>query len=232
MRKILAQTAHRPWTMPTHPWLYYQEWNNLIFIHGRVDKDWLQQQVPPGIMVDTFNGDAWVSVVAFRMQRIRPRFLPPVKLMSDFGEINIRTYVTAGGKQGVYFLSMEGSKKFSVYLAKAISGLPYTHQSFTLTDHNLTGKLISFDYKQGEAITQKSAFDLWVTERYCLYYHYRNALNRYNIHHLPWPLSGVEITNLRLDYPLLNGMPTPFVPEVYHYSSGVRVAAWSAERVL
>lgn len=232
MRKILAQTTHRPWAMPSHPWLYYQEWNNLVFIHARVDTQWLKALLPDGLTIDTFDGSAWISIVAFRMEKIRPRFLPPVSALSDFGEINIRTYVTAEDKPGVYFLSMEGNKQLSVYLAKTISGLPYVYTPFTFTSRNLSGKLLAFDYEIKETITQKSAFDLWLTERYCLYYHYHGALNRYNIHHLPWPISRISVTNLQVHYPLLDTHPSPIVPEVFHYSSGVRVAAWAAEKII
>ncbi|PQJ09017.1 hypothetical protein CJD36_020770 [Flavipsychrobacter stenotrophus] len=232
MKKILAQTAHRPWAMPTHPWLYYQEWNHLVFMHARVPVDWLKEHVPAGLTIDTFDGSAWISIVVFRMQRIRPRFLPPVSALSDFGEINIRTYVTAGGKEGVYFLSMEANKKLSCYLARTISGLPYQYQPFVYTDQKLTGQLISFNYEIKEPILHKSAFDLWLTERYCLYYHYRNTMLRYNLHHLEWALSAASITDLQLHYPLLDSLPKPIVPEAFHFSPGVRVAAWSPEKVI
>lgn len=203
-----------------------------MFMHARVPVDWLQKHVPEGLAIDTFDGDAWISIVVFRMEKIRPRFLPPVSLLSDFGEINIRTYVTAGGKQGVYFLSMEANKKFSCYLAKTISGLPYQYQPFVYTNSKLSGKLISFDYEIREPILNKSSFDLWLTERYCLYYYYQGAMLRYNLHHLEWALSAASITNLQLSYPLLDTLPQPIAPEAFHFSTGVRVAAWSAEKVI
>lgn len=231
MKKILSQTNHRQWPMPQHMWLWYQEWNNVVLLHGRVDMEWLRPHVPQGVVIDTFDGSAWISVVAFRMERIRPRFLPAVSAMSDFNEINIRTYVSVGEKTGVFFLSMEGSKKLAVYLAKSISGLPYYYTPMHYTADQLSATSLSFDYKPGATIAEKSDFDLWLTERYCLYYEFRDALYRYDIHHLPWPLQQVQLSGLSIRYPLLNSLSAPFTAEAFHYSPGVRVAAWPAALV-
>jgi uncharacterized protein YqjF (DUF2071 family) len=232
MKHILAQTDHRPYPRPQHMWLWYQEWNNVVFMHGRVDARWLQQHIPDGLTLDTFDGSAWISIVAFRMERIGPRFLPAVSAMSDFNEVNIRTYVSVGEKTGVYFLSMEGSKKLSVYLAKTISGLPYYHTPMTFTDKHLQTPSLSFNYTPAGVITHKSEFDLWLTERYCLYYDFRNKLYRYDIHHIAWHMQQVQVSGLSVNYSLLHSMPQVFQPEAFHYSPGVRVAAWPAELVL
>ena len=228
LRDIIAQTDHRSWPAPAGAWIYYQEWNKAVFIHFRVDKDWLQQQLPQGFVLETFDGDAWVSIVPFRMQKIRPRFLPHLNAVSDFSEINIRTYVTFDDKPGVFFMSIGANKKLSCYLAKTISGLPYKYEPYVFDDKHLATSWLSFDFEVGEEIKEKSAFDIWVTERYCLYYNYKSSVFRYNIHHLPWPLYKVSLSNIQLTHPLLGEV---FRPESFHYSPGVRVLAWRAEVV-
>lgn len=232
MRKILQQAEHRPWPMPKQMWLWYQEWNNTVFIHGRVNAAWLRKQVPAQLEIDVLDGSAWISIVAFRMQRIRPRFLPAVSAMSNFTEVNIRTYVTLQGKPGVYFISMEGDNQPAVFLARAISGLPYYFSANKMNLQQLTGPFLAFDFEPGEAITDRTTADLWLTERYCLYYEHRSGIYRYDIHHLPWPLQQVQLSNLQMAYPLMANMPQPFVAERFHYSPGVRVAAWAAVEVL
>jgi len=211
--------------------MYYQEWNNLVFMHGRVDMNWLKQLVPPELTIDTFDGDPWISVVPFGMQKIRPYYLPATWPISDFAEINIRTYVSYNGKPGVYFLSIEGSKWLSCYFAKSISGLPYRYKPFTFSKNELASPHLSFGYEAGEVINAKSDLELWATERYCLYNKLNNNLFRYDIHHIPWPLHKVNITDLHVRYPLLKTMNKVFKVESAQYSPGVQVMAWSKVKV-
>ena len=232
MKNIIKHTDHRPWPIPHRPWVWYQEWNNAVFIHARVERAWLVNNVPAGLALDTFGGDAWVSIVPFRMQKIRPRFLPHFNAISDFYEINIRTYVVVDNKPGVFFLSIEAGKRLSGYIAKTISGLPYRYQSFIFDDHHLAAPWLYFDYNILEKKDKKNAFDLWVTERYCLYYNNGSGIYRYNIHHLPWPLQSISVNNFQTSHPVFKTMENVFKPEICHYSPGVKVIAWTAERVL
>src|SRR5581483_12444548 len=122
---ILSSTSHRPYELPVTQWKYYQEWNQALFLHWKVPLAVLRKYVPEQLHIDDFNGDYYVSLVAFTMQKIRPRNLPAVKFLSNFHEINIRTYIDNGNKKGVYFLSMEAGKLLSTFVAKKLSGLPY-----------------------------------------------------------------------------------------------------------
>lgn len=118
IREILNKTEHRPWKLPVGNWKFYQEWNNAVFLHWQVNESELRKLVPEDIEIDLFDGKPWVSVVAFTMEKIRPRSLPAFPLISDFDEINIRTYVKYNGKTGVYFLSIEEERKSLAKLLK------------------------------------------------------------------------------------------------------------------
>ncbi len=124
--KLLDIIHHRPtWQVPGERWVWYQEWNRALFFHWKVDPEILKSFIPEGIQLDVYNNTAWVSLVAFTMEKIRPRYLPSVSLISDFHEINLRTYVTDGEHHGVYFLSIEAQKQLSAILSRRLSGLPY-----------------------------------------------------------------------------------------------------------
>lgn len=127
VNEILKTIEHRPWPLPCGKWKYYQEWNNAVFLHWRVDHNELRKYVPDALEIDLYNGEAWVSLVAFTMEKIRPRNLPAFPPISDFDEINIRTYVKYNNKQGVYFLSIEGGNKIS---CKVSNILGITIQAF------------------------------------------------------------------------------------------------------
>ena len=73
--------------------------------------DALRAQVPAALEVDTFEGQTWVSVVAFRIDPLRTRGVP---LSLRFPELNLRTYVTRDGKPGVYFFSLDAASQAAV----------------------------------------------------------------------------------------------------------------------
>ena len=94
---ILNTTAHRPWPMPSSPWVMTQTWHDLLFAHWPVDADVLREKIPSGFELDEFEGQAWLGVVPFHMTNVSPRGVPNVPWMSAFAELNVRTYVRAGG---------------------------------------------------------------------------------------------------------------------------------------
>jgi uncharacterized protein YqjF (DUF2071 family) len=105
-----------------------QRWEKLIFLHWRWDADEIQRTLPPGLFVDTFQGDAWLAIVPFYMRGIRPRFCPSVPGISDFLELNVRTYVhDEQGRPGVWFYSLDCDQPLAVWTARTFFHLPYQH---------------------------------------------------------------------------------------------------------
>jgi uncharacterized protein YqjF (DUF2071 family) len=89
MESLKSYITHRPWTMPKHPWSYYQEWNEVVFLHYKVNEQLLRTFVPNQLKLDQFNGECWVSIVAFNMEQIHLRLLPSIDSVSNFYELNI-----------------------------------------------------------------------------------------------------------------------------------------------
>lgn len=236
IKQILEKQDHRTWNYPSKKWMYYQEWNNALFFHYKIDKELLKNLVPENLEIDLINGEAWISVVAFTMEKIRPRFLPSISFISDFGEINVRTYVTRDNKPGVYFLSIEAEKLFSTLLAKSFSGLPYEKSNIQQTrnsyhaNHPTKEFSLTADYHIGMKIKHKKEIDLFLTERYCLYLNKGNDLFRYEIQHLPWKLNQLELEYFQLEYKL-NNITLKSNPNLIHYSEGVQVVAWKKDKL-
>lgn len=235
---ILEHTAHRPWDIPAGRWAWYQEWNDALFLHWKVGSDELVKMIPAGLSPDRFDGEAWVSVVAFTMERIRPRRLPAVPPVSDFHEINVRTYLVGQGKPGVFFLSIEAQKHLSAWAARRLSGLPYEYAGMSRgvsdnsawysSENRRRGSRLEARYTAGREIADKSALDLWLTERYCLYMQQAGMAHRYEIHHLPWKLYEVDIHELATAYSF-GDLRLDRKPDLAHYSDGVQVLAWERE---
>lgn len=233
--EVLRETAHRPWPKPKGRWKFYQEWNNALFLHWHVDKAALEEWVPKELVIHTFEGKAWISVVLFEMNNIRPRYLPAVGNLSNFSEINIRTYVRYGDKTGVYFLNIEASSKLFCVLAKIISGLPYQYANIQHRDnvYESFNKQSSFRirtrYKIGDEVLDKSKLDLWLTERYALFQEDEKYINQFELHHLEWEINEGRVDVLEFDYPVFNSIVNGS-PHLVHFSRGVKVAAWGKER--
>src|SRR5256885_16970604 len=100
-------------------------WNDLLFAHWPVPCAQLRPLVPDCFSLDTFDGTAWLGVVPFRMTGIKAVGAPSVPGLSAFLELNVRTYVTAGGKPGVYFFSLDAASPVAVRVARRFFHLPY-----------------------------------------------------------------------------------------------------------
>ena len=236
IKDILADTKHRPFDYPTGNWTYYQEWNNALFLHWKVPFAALRKLVPVGLTLDTFYGNAYVSLVAFTMQKIRLRNLPAIKFVSEFDEINIRTYIDNDNRKGVYFLSIEAEKQLSVYIAKALSGLPYRKSNIHRTLGNCKSvnlrdrSSLDTEFEVKKVLTQKAALDHWLTERYCLYHDKAEVIYRYDIHHKEWEIKDVHMKRLNLDYKI-GDLNLTNEPDSIHYSEGVKVLAWKRIKI-
>jgi uncharacterized protein len=135
----------------------FQRWADLLFVHWSWDPAAVQRTLPPGLTVDTFEGRAWIGLVPFFMQRVRPRFCPTVPGLSDFLELNVRTYVhDEEGRPGVWFYSLDCNQWLAVRIARGLFGLPYEHAQMTARRAE-DGRLDYRSQRQGDAI--ESRFD-------------------------------------------------------------------------
>ena len=236
IQEILNVTEHRPWTIPTKQWKYYQEWNDAVFLHWQVDLQELQKIVPDDLEIDLYEGKPWVSLVAFTMEKIRPRNLPPFSPISDFDEINIRTYVKNDNKAGVYFLSIEGGNRVSCKIATTLSELPYRYsklkrqKTLYCSENRQFKDKMSIRYEVGEELREKNKLDRWLTERYALFQDTETSINEFEIHHIEWPTYEIDLKEIEIDYPRFNKFLNN-LPDRTHYSTGVQVIAWDKKKI-
>lgn len=229
-------SPYREWEIPREDWSYYQEWNKSVFMHWEVPYEDLQPLVPSGLELDSFDGKYWVSIVAFTMEKIRPAYLPPFAPISNFDEINVRTYVRKNGKAGVYFINIEAGKYLSAFLSKMLSGLPYEKSQISRGDNFYSsynpnkGFKLDLSYEIGSRISNKTPLMVWLTERYALFLENDGEIYAYEIQHAEWELNQVFIEDLEIYYSIGN-LIFDSKPDLCQYSPGVKVLAWGMERL-
>ena len=244
---VLGSTEHRPYPLPRGPWALGMSWRDLLFMHWPVEAGLLRPLVPPALDLDTFDGSAWLGVVPFRMTGVRPRLLPAVPPLSDFPEINLRTYVTAQGKPGIWFFSLDAHNPVAVRLARATFSLPYFDAEMFCAASGDEVVYRSVRTHRGAARAEFAArygpsgepfesgpgtLENFLTERYCLYAaDRRGTVRRGDVHHHLWPLQPAlaEVETLAMTQQI--GVTLPETEPVLHFSRRLDVLAWLPRRI-
>jgi uncharacterized protein YqjF (DUF2071 family) len=222
-------------------------WRDLLFAHWAADAAVLRGLIPEGLELDLFEGQCYVGAVPFRMENVTPRRVPALPGLHAFPELNLRTYVSAGGKPGVWFFSLDAGQKMAVRVARRFFHLPYFDARFEIGE---TGEAVDYSAVRTHngapaaafAVTYRPVGDVyrsaagslesWLTDRYCLYAaDAAGCLYRGEIDHEPWPLqraaADVRVNTLG-DW---LGIEMPGEPRTLHFAQSLEVRAWFVERV-
>lgn len=182
-------------------------WHDLLFMHWPVPASSLRPLIPDGLHLDQYEKEAWLGIVPFYMTGVRPRFVPPVPGLSAFAESNVRTYVTAGDRPGVWFFSLDAESKLAVRAARWGFHLPY----FDASMHVQRGDEVRYDSRRTHRgappaslrlryrstgptyHSRPGTLDHFLTHRLCLYAADRKGgIYRGDIRHARWPLRPAE----------------------------------------
>jgi uncharacterized protein YqjF (DUF2071 family) len=190
--------------------LFLARWDRAVFIHYEAEPASLQRCVP--FALDLRDGHAFVSIVAFTMQRLRPLrggrlgewLLSPI---GSHGFLNVRTYVRHRGEHGIYFLAEWLSNALAVRLGPRIFGLPYRfgHLSY---EHGKTGDGLRgcVAAKQGRlayhgdhptaepCVCNAGSLAEFLLERYTAFTEHRHRRRLFRVWHPPWFQSSIDLT--------------------------------------
>ena len=194
--------------MSNVPYALRMIWQRLCLLHWTVDPAALRPHLPAGLTLDTYEGHAYLGVVPFIMSGVAPRGLPTVSGLSEFPELNLRTYVTdQHGHAGVWFFSLDATQPIAVRLARASFHLPYfgarmwsrergdvTEYASVRTHRGVAAGAFAGAYRPVGPVfrSEPGSLESWLTERYFLFSASGNRLYRGQIWHEPWPLQRAE----------------------------------------
>lgn len=222
------------------PHVMYQSWLELLFLHWRISPELIQQTLPPGLFVDTFEGDAFIGVVPFLMRKIRPRGLCTVPGISNFLELNVRTYVyNAAGVPGVWFYSLDCNQPLAVWAARTFFHLPYFDARMTAERDPGSGLWTYRSQRKGSVDTAEyryrmsgptresapGSLEFFLLERYYLYSAApQGRLFRGQVVHPPYQYGAVEVDAFSTLPAELDGFSTLCGPPAHQCASpGVHV---------
>jgi uncharacterized protein len=228
----------------------YQEWRHLTFLHWRVSASELRQLIPPSLTIQEFDGSAWLGIVPFSMERIRPWWFPPVPGISWFLETNVRTYVVdENGVSGVWFMSLDANKRLAVNVACTFWHLPYKFADLSLNhqtrprgssaappeqfvysgrrrevppaDYEISVRISEHDAKPAVAGT----LEYFLVERYLLFAARRDgSIMTGQVHHEPYQLRSVDQVEVRQSLTNAGGCHScGSQPDHVAFSDGVKV---------
>ncbi|KDS91998.1 hypothetical protein FK85_12140 [Halorubrum saccharovorum] len=220
-------------------------WRDALFCHWPVDPAVVSETLPDRLSVGTHEGDAYLSVVAFVMDDIRPRGAP---LGLSFPELNLRTYVEGADGPGVYFYNLDADDPIGVALARRLFALPYYRAEMNVSrprsaDRSETaGGPVRFTSRRthpgvphvrfdatyeptGEAfVAEPGSLDAFLVENY-RFYAQGNRLYRGEIDHKPWTLREATVDIRANTLFEANGFDRPDGEPIVHYAEPIEVGA-------
>lgn len=253
--EALGEVEHRPYPAPAGRWTMHMSWQQLLFAHWPFSPHTMRERItaacggwPAALELDTYEGQAWLSIVPFRMARTGLRLWPTALGPHTFLELNVRTYVTAGGKPGVFFFSLDAASPLAVAVARRAYHLPYFRARMSCTAEP-DGALAYHSVRTHRAappaelraryqptgppaLAQAGSLEHWLTERYCLYAVDRKLrCTRTEVHHVQWPLRPVQATFHENQLASCHDFTLPDSPPLTQYVDNLDVIAWPPERV-
>lgn len=203
------------------------DWRRVVFIHFAVPASELARHVPHPL--ELAGGKAFVSLVSFSLERLRPGQLVPPRLgrallgpISRHDFLNVRTYVRGPAGAGVFFLTEWINNPVSLRLGPLTYGLPYRLASIQRVDLSAGGlaqiRVTEPGQEAGIGITvplaesgeaapcEPGSLDAFLVERYTAYTRRRGIDRCFHVWHRPWDLVPVDLVRtdtrlLELVYP-------------------------------
>lgn len=223
-----------------------QRWAKLLFLHWPVPAAELRALVPSGLEIDICDGQAWIGLVPFVVTGARPRFFPPIPGVSNFPEVNVRTYVHLNGRDpGVWFFSLDAASRVAVAAARRLYKLGYRFAEMTA---NAEGEAIRFQsrriapgplpagcalrYEPRGPVTHAvpGTLEHFLVERYVLYAADGSRLHQARVHHAAYPVQSAAVEGLQEDLLAAAGIRRPDSSPLAHYASEVEVEVFPLRR--
>ncbi len=217
--------------------IMHQHWNDIAFLHWRVEAERVAPLLPPGTVPDLYDDTSWVGLIPFRMVDAGIGRGPAVPWLGTFAETNVRLYaVDQHGRRGVVFRSLEASRLAVVLGARITFGLPYCWAKMRVRrsgpDFHYTttrrwperGPSSRIVVRPGGADVRDDPLADFLTARWGLHTHWTGRPLFVPNEHEAWPLRTATLEHLDDQLVAAAGLPgiTDRAPDSVLWSAGVR----------
>jgi uncharacterized protein YqjF (DUF2071 family) len=200
---------HHPFPRGDDVPLLTADWLGAAFAHFAVDPRLLQPSIP--FELDTRQGNAYASLVAFTQSNLRPSIGGSVAswLITPLARhefLNLRTYVRVGEMRGIYFIAEWIPNRLAALLGPRTYGLPYRlgrlRYGSDARRRKLWGRVSAgggrgFRYEciatQRFGPAQPGSLDEFLLERYAAFTRRGGVSRRFFVDHAPWPQQRVDL---------------------------------------
>ncbi len=196
-------------------------WSNLLLFTYAIDPEILRPRLAEGLELDTIDGEAFVSLVAFDFlnTRVKGISFPGFR---NFPEINLRFYVRepANGRRGVMFVRELVPSLVIAWTAQALYNEPYVTASMksqVVRDETALTVRHDWTYKgRSHAVEVVSSPELRDAEPDSLEHFFKEhewgygkarsgAALVYTVNHVRWPVHDVVRHTVDVDFARLYG---------------------------
>jgi len=174
-------------------------------LNYEVEPSLLNRYVPPGTVLDSFQGRTYLSLVGFRFCHTKLLGCFPVPFHSNFDEVNLRFYVRrkegCDDRRGVVFIAEVVPMRAIAATARIVYGENYKH--FPMRHHIETegvSRTAEYQWQLGHhwcalsaqtlgppAYPQERSLEQFITEHYWGYATPRGGgCVEYHVSHAPW----------------------------------------------
>lgn len=207
------------------------DWRDFVFLHFAVEPADLSPHVP--YPLDLFEGRAYVSLVSFEMNRVRPaRWFSPdfgrwlLRPISDHLFLNVRTYVRGPAGAGIHFIAEWIDNPISLRLGPLTYGLPYKFAVMERRELPGSGlrRIGVHEPRSGRSVSlvvpttrptpprecAPGSKDAFLLERYVAYTHRKGKGRWFSVDHprwraTPFQLARFDTTLFEAEYPWFRG---------------------------
>lgn len=215
-----------------------QNWEDFLFLHWPIDPTLVRPLVPDAFEIDVYDSHGWISLTPFCVTGLHIRSAPEIPGLTDFAELNFRTYVHYQGVPGVWFFSLDASRILPVLGAHIFFDLPYHNATIEMHKENgdctfstrrgADGTEFSAAWRSGRLLAAPDVDSLayFLTERYCVYAGKGENITRTQIHHTPWTLSEGDVSFFRSNIFSTYNLPRPTSNPIAYASHQFGVEFW------
>lgn len=114
-------------------WVMAQHWRSMLLAHWPIAPELLYTLIPPDLALDIRDGQAWFSLAALTVTRLRLRWLPSLPKVAPFLQLNAYTYVTWNEQPAFYLFSADTNSLTATVSGRLFYRLPYSQAEMRCT---------------------------------------------------------------------------------------------------